>query len=66
MEKSAVAQGLNNPDNFVRGGEKDETAHAHLAKFCKMSGVILIGESEVKPLGFKARRLDHETKVWLG
>ena len=66
MEILAVSQGMNNLDFFVRGAEKNETAHAHLAKFCKMSGVNLIGKSQVKPFGFKARRLEHGTKVWLG
>jgi hypothetical protein len=44
VEKFAEEQGLTIV-NFAHGEEKDETARAHLAKFEKRSGVVLIGKA---------------------
>jgi hypothetical protein len=63
VEQFAAAQGLAIVD-FARGEAKDDTARAHLAKFDKPSGVVLIGKAQEKTLGYTARRLDHGTKVW--
>jgi hypothetical protein len=63
VEKFAEEQGLTIV-NFAHGEEKDETARAHLAKFEKRSGVVLIGKAQEKTSGYTARRKDHGTKVW--
>ncbi|GAB4505636.1 MAG: hypothetical protein Fur0043_26330 [Anaerolineales bacterium] len=63
VEKFAEEQGLTIV-NFARDEEKDETARAHLAKFEKRSGVVLIGKAQEKTSGYTARRKDHGTKVW--
>ena len=62
VEQFAVAQSLTIVD-FARGEEKDETARAHLARFTKPSGVVLIGKAQEKTLGYTVRRKDHGTKV---
>lgn len=63
VEKFAEEQSLTIV-NFARGEAKDETARAHLAKFDKRSGVVLIGKAQEKTSGYTARRKDHGTKVW--
>jgi len=63
VEQFAAEQGLRIVD-FVKGQEKDEVARAHLARFNKPSGVVLIGKAQEKTLGYTARRKDHGTKVW--
>ncbi len=63
VEKFAEEQSLTIV-NFAHGEEKDETARAHLAKFDKSSGVVLIGKAQEKAKGYTARRKDHGTKVW--
>jgi hypothetical protein len=63
VEKFAVAQGLAIVD-FAHDEDKDETARAHLAKFDKKSGVVLIGKAQEKTQGYTARRKDHGKKVW--
>ena len=63
VEKFAEEQGLTIL-NFAPGEEKDETARAHLAKFGKRRGVVLIGKAQEKTSGYTARRKDHGTKVW--
>lgn len=63
VEKFATAQGLPIV-TFARGEAKDDTARAHLAKFEKRSGVVLIGKAQEKTSGYTARRKDHGTKVW--
>jgi len=63
VEKFAEEQGLTIV-NFAHGEEKDETARAHLAKFDKRSGMVLIGKAQEKTSGYTARRKDHGTKVW--
>jgi len=62
VEKFAAAQGLAIVD--FQDEDKDETARAHLTKFDKPSGVVLIGKAQEKTLGYTARRKDHGTKVW--
>jgi len=59
----AAQQGLTIMD-FAKGEDKDETARAHLARFQKSSGVVLIGKAQEKTSGYTARRKDHGTKVW--
>jgi hypothetical protein len=63
VEKFAEERGLTIV-SFAPGEEKDETARAHLAKFDKHSGVVLIGKAQEKTSGYTARRKDHGTKVW--
>src|SRR3972149_1695357 len=63
VEKFAEEQGLT-IINFAHKEEKDETARAHLAKFDKRSGMVLIGKAQEKTSGYTARRKDHGTKVW--
>jgi len=63
VEKFAEEQGLTIV-NFEHGEAKDDTARAHLAKFDKRSGVVLIGKAQEKTSGYTARRKDHGTKVW--
>jgi hypothetical protein len=63
VEQFATAQGLSIVD-FARDEAKDETARAHLARFDKPSGVVLIGKAQEKSQGFTARRKDHGSKVW--
>ena len=50
VEKFADEQGLTIV-NFAPGEEKDETARAHLAKFGKSRGVVLIGKAQEKTSG---------------
>ena len=45
VEKFAEEQGLT-IINFAHKEEKDETARAHLAKFDKRSGMVLIGKAQ--------------------
>lgn len=63
VEQFAQDQGLTIVD-FAKGEDKDATARAHLARFQKSSGVVLIGKAQEKTLGYTARRKDHGTKVW--
>jgi hypothetical protein len=63
VEKYAKEQGLSIAD-FAKGEDKDEKARAHLAKFEKKQGVVLIGKAQEKALGYKGQRKDHGTKVW--
>ena len=63
VEAFAATQGLTIVD-FARNEAKDDTARAHLAKFDKPSGVVLIGKAQEKALGYAARRKDHGKKVW--
>jgi len=63
VEKFADAQGLTIVD-FAKGEDKDETARAHLAKFSKKSGVVLIGKAQEQTMGYTARRKDRGSKVW--
>jgi hypothetical protein len=63
VEKYAKEQGLSLVD-FAKGEDKDERARAHLAKFGKKQGVVLIGKAQEKALGYKGQRKDHGTKVW--
>jgi len=63
VEKYAKEQGLSIVD-FAKGEDKDEKARAHLAKFGKEQGVVLIGKAQEKALGYKGQRKDHGTKVW--
>jgi hypothetical protein len=44
--------------------DKDDLARAHLAKFSKKQGVVMIGKAQEKALGYKGTRKDHGTKVW--
>ena len=44
--------------------DKDDLARAHLAKFTKKQGVVMIGKAQEKALGYKGQRKDHGTKVW--
>jgi len=50
VEKFSEEQGLTIV-NFAHGEAKDETARAHLAKFDKHSGVVLIGKAQEKTSG---------------
>jgi hypothetical protein len=63
VEKYAKEQGLRIVD-FAKGEDKDEKARAHLAKFEKKQGVVLIGKAQEKALGYKGQRKDHGKKVW--
>jgi hypothetical protein len=63
VEKFAGEQGLTIV-NFASGEEKDETARAHLAKFGKRSGVVLIGKAQEKTSGYTARRKEQGKRVW--
>lgn len=63
VEKFAEAQGLSIV-NFAQGEEKDETARAHLAKFKKRSGVVLIGKAQEKTSGYTASRQEQGKRVW--
>jgi hypothetical protein len=63
VEKYAKEQGLSIVD-FAKGEDKDEKARAHLAKFEKKQGVVLIGKAQEKALGYKGQRKDHGKKVW--
>jgi len=63
VDKFAAGQGLTLVD-FAKDEDKDETARAHLTKFDKTSGVVLIGKAQEKTTGYTARRKDHGTKVW--
>jgi len=63
VEQYAKEQGLSIVD-FAKGEDKDEKARAHLAKFEKKQGVVLISKAQEKALGYKGQRKDHGTKVW--
>jgi len=63
VEQYAREQGLSIVD-FAKGEDKDERARAHLAKFEKKQGVVLIGKAQEKALGYKGQRKDRGTKVW--
>jgi len=63
VEQYAKEQGLSIVD-FAKGEDKEEKARAHLAKFEKKQGVVLIGKAQEKALGYKGQRKDHGTKVW--
>jgi hypothetical protein len=63
VEKYAKEQGLRIVD-FAKGEDKDKKARAHLAKFEKKQGVVLIGKAQEKALGYKGQRKDHGKKVW--
>lgn len=63
VEKFAEEQGLTIV-NFAHGEEKDETARAHLAKFGKRSGGVLMGNAQEKTSGYTARRKEQGTRVW--
>lgn len=63
VEQYAQAQGLA-ITGFAKGEDKDEKARAHLAKFEKKQGVVLIGKAQEKALGYKGQRKDHGTQVW--
>jgi hypothetical protein len=64
VEKYAKEQGLSIVD-FAKGENKDEKARAHLAKFEKKQGVVLIGKAQEKALGYtRAEEQDHGTRVW--
>jgi hypothetical protein len=63
VEKYAQEQGLSIVD-FAKGEDKDEKAHACLAKYNKKQGIVLIGKAQEKALGYKGQRKDHGKKVW--
>lgn len=63
VEKYAKDQGLSIVD-FAKGEDKDEKACAHLAKFEKKQGVVLIGKAQEKALGYKAQKSMKGTRVW--
>jgi hypothetical protein len=63
VEKYAKEQGLSIVD-FAKGENKDEKARAHLAKFEKNQGVVLIGKAQEKALGYKGQKSKKGTRVW--
>jgi hypothetical protein len=63
VEKYAKEQGLSIVD-FAKGENKDEKARAHLAKFEKKQGVVLIGKAQEKALGYKGQKSKKGTRVW--
>jgi hypothetical protein len=63
VEQFATTEGLTIVQ-FAKGDDKDEIARAHLARFQRSSGVVLIGKAQEKTLGYSGRRKDHGTKVW--
>jgi hypothetical protein len=65
VEQYAKAQGLEIVDFAkAKDEDKDDLARAHLAKFPKKHGVVMIGKAQEKALGYKGQRKDHGTKVW--
>lgn len=65
VEQYAQAQGLTIVDFAkAKDEDKDDLARAHLAKFAKKQGVVMIGKAQEKALGYKGQRKDHGTKVW--
>jgi predicted MarR family transcription regulator len=63
VEQYAKEQGLSIVD-FTKGEDKDEKAHAYLAKFEKKQGVVLIGKAPEKALGYKGQKSTKGTRVW--
>lgn len=63
VDRFAANQGLEIV-TFERGDDKDAIAHAHLERFPRQSGVVLIGKAQEKASTFKGRRSDKGTKVW--
>jgi hypothetical protein len=63
VEAFAAKQGLKIVD-FTHDEAKDDTARAHLSKFDKPSGVVLIGKAQEKAIGYTASRKDQGTRVW--
>ncbi len=65
VEAYAQEQGLAIVDFAkAKDEDKDDLARAHLAKFAKRHGVVMIGKAQEKALGYKGQRKDHGTKVW--
>ena len=65
VEQYAKDQGLEILDFAkAKDEDKDDLARAHLAKFTKSHGVVMIGKAQEKALSYKGQRKDHGTKVW--
>ncbi len=63
VEQFAAEQGLKIV-TFEKGDDKQEIAQAHLARFTRKSGVVLIGKAQEQTSAFKGRRDVQGTKVW--
>jgi hypothetical protein len=64
VETFAAAEGLE-IYKFKKKDVKEEIAKAHLAKFRKKSGVVLIGKAQEKASAFRGKRADKAGgKVW--
>lgn len=64
VKEFAEGQGLE-VYKFQKNEKKEEVAKAHLTRFEKKSGVVLIGKAQEKASAFSGRRADREDgKVW--
>ena len=63
VEQYAQAQSLEIVD-FAKAKDKDDLARAHLVKFTKKQGVVMIGKAQEKALGYKAQRKVQGKRVW--